>query len=214
MAGLARYRHGAGSARQAYRTRRGVNFVWGILRIPLKPWPGPRLRVPVGLARSLKAAQAQALNVPYRSRSPLARDRLDVLAAQMPGRPIRSLADGGYATKDSLRQLPEATQVVGRVPISAQLYTLPSPPPTKRCGAPRKKGGLLGSPKPLAQTAQGGPHPSEAGAESHAWSGLWHAGLPRRLGRVVVLRRAGTSAPNQPGQRKAPPLLQPCSPPI
>src|SRR4029453_2624323 len=208
--GLARYRNGAGSARQEYRTLRGLNFVLGIMRIPLKRCPGHSLSVPVGLELYLKPAQAQALHVPYRSRSQLARDILDFLAAQMPGRPIRSLADGGYATKDYSRQLPEATHVVGRLPISAKLYTLPSKPTTKRRGAPRKKGDLIGSPKTLAQTSKGwSPHPSEAGAEIQAWTGLWHAVLPGRLVWVVVLRRDGTSAPKQPGQKKPPPPIEP-----
>jgi DDE superfamily endonuclease len=207
--GLARYRNGAGSARQEYRTLRGLNFVLGIMRIPLKRWPGHSLSVPIGLELYLKPAQAQALNVPYRSRSQLARDILDFLAAQMPGRPLRSLADGGYATKDYSRQLPQATHVVGRLPISAKLYTLPPKPTTKRRGAPRKKGDLIGSPKTLAQTAKGwAPHPSEAGAEIQAWDGLWHAVLPGRLVRVVVLRRDGKSAPKQPGQRKPPPTIE------
>jgi hypothetical protein len=102
--GLDRYRNGAGSARQEYRTLRGVNFVLGIMRIPLQRWPGHSLSVPVGLELDLKPAQATALNVPYRSRRELARDILDFIARQLPGRPIRSLADGGYATKDYLRQ--------------------------------------------------------------------------------------------------------------
>jgi len=33
--GVARYRNGAGSARQEYRTLRGLNFVWGIIPVPL-----------------------------------------------------------------------------------------------------------------------------------------------------------------------------------
>ena len=98
--GLGRYRNGAGSARQEYRTLRGLNFVLGIMRIPLTRWPGHSLSVPIGLELYLKPDQAKALNVPYRSRSQLARDILDFLAAQVPGRPIRSLADGGYATRD------------------------------------------------------------------------------------------------------------------
>ena len=52
--GLARYRNGAGSARQEYRTLRGLNFVLGIMRIPLKSWPGYSLSVPVGLELYLK----------------------------------------------------------------------------------------------------------------------------------------------------------------
>ena len=195
--GLARYRNGAGSARQEYRTLRGLNYVLGIMRIPLTRWPGHSLSVPVGLELYLKPEQAQKLNVPYRSRSQLARDSLDFLAAQLPGRPIRSLADGGYATKDYVRQLPDAAHVVGRFPISAKLYELPPKPTKKRCGAPRKKGDVMGSPKTLAHTAEGWrPHPTEAGAEIQAWCGLWHSVLPGRLIRVVVVRREA-----QPGTK-------------
>jgi hypothetical protein len=157
--GLGRYRNGAGSARQEYRTLRGLNFVLGIMRIPLTRWPGHSLSVPIGLELYLKPDQAKALNVPYRSRSQLARDILDFMAAQVPGRPIRSLADGGYATRDYARQWPEAAHVVGRFPISAKLYTLPPTPTQKRRGAPRKTGDLIGSPKTLVQTSQGwSPH--------------------------------------------------------
>lgn len=207
--GLARYRNGAGSARQEYRTLRGLNFVLGVMHVPLKRWPGHSLSVPVGLELYLQAPQAQQLNVPYRSRSQLARAILDFMAEQLPGRPIRSLADGGYATKDYVRRLPEAVHIVGRFPISAKLYEVPPPHPPKRRGAPRKKGDLIGSPKTLAQTATGwSPHPSEAGAEIQAWDGLWHAVLPGRLVRVVVLRRPGTSATKQPGHRKPPPAIE------
>jgi len=207
--GLARYRNGAGSARQEYRTLRGVNFVLGIMHIPLSRWPGYCLSVPVGCELYLKAPQAQTLHVPYQSRSQLARAILDFVAAQLPGRSIRSLADGGYATKDYVRQLPKATHVVGRFPISAKLYELPPPPPPKRRGAPRKKGALIGSPKTLAQTATGWvSHPSEAGAEIQAWYGLWHPVLPGRLLRVVVVRRQSTDGPKRTGPRKPPPPVE------
>src|SRR6266581_1540480 len=207
--GLARYRNGAGSVRQEYRTLRGVNFVLGMMHIPLTRWPGHCLSVPVGCELYLKAPQAQALQVPYQSRSQLARAILDFVAEQLPGRAIRSLADGGYATKDYVRQLPKAAHVVGRLPISAKLYEFPPPPPPKRRGAPRKKGDLIGSPKTLAQTAKGwAPHPSEAGAEIQAWEGLWHPVLPGRLVRVVVLRRPGAPAPKRPGQRKPLPAIE------
>jgi hypothetical protein len=209
IAGLACYRNGAGSARQEYRALRGLNFVLGIMHVPLQRWPGDSLSVPIGLELYLKPPQATALKVPYRSRSQLARTILDRVAEQLPGRSIRSLADGGYATKDYVRQLPAAAHVVGRFPISAKLYELPPPPPPKRRGAPRKKGDLIGSPKTLAQTTTGWvPHPSEDGAESHAWEGLWHAVLPGRLIRVVVVRRETTRATPQQGQRKPPPSVE------
>jgi hypothetical protein len=207
--GLGRYRNGAGSARQEYRTLRGLNFVLGIMRIPLTRWPGRSRSVPVGLDLYLKPDQAKALNVPYRSRSQSVRDTLGFLAEQLPGRPIRSLADGGYATKDYVRQLPDAVHVVGRLPLNAQLYKLPPQPTRKRRGAPRKKGDLIGSPKTLAQTSKGwSPHPSEAGAEIQAWGGLWHAVLPGRLIRVVVVRRDAKRSTKRPGQRKPPPAIE------
>jgi hypothetical protein len=62
--GLARYRHGAGSARQAYRTLRGLHCVLGVRRRPLTRWPGHRRSIPVGLALSRKPAQAQHLTGP------------------------------------------------------------------------------------------------------------------------------------------------------
>jgi len=105
--GSDRYRNGAGSARQAYHTLHVLHFVLGIMRMPLKRWPGYCLNVPIGLERSLKPKQAQKLGVPYRSRSQLARDIANVAAQQVSARHLRSLVDGGYATKDSVRQLPD-----------------------------------------------------------------------------------------------------------
>jgi hypothetical protein len=207
--GLARYRNGAGAARQDYRTLRGVNCVLGIMPSPLTRWPGPSLSVPIGCARSLKAPQAQSLNVPDQARSQLARAILDCVAEQRPGRSSQSLADGGDATKDYGRPLPKAPYGVGRFPLNAKLYAVPPAPAPKRRGAPRKNGALIGSPKILAQTTPGGgPHPSEAGAEIQAWCGLWHAGWPGRLVQVVVLRRQGKPATTPQGPRKPPPAIE------
>jgi len=80
--GLAHYRNGAGSARQEYRTLRGVHCVMGMMHLPLTRWPGHCLSVPVGCALYLKAPQAHQLPVPYQSRSQLARAILDFVAEQ------------------------------------------------------------------------------------------------------------------------------------
>jgi len=207
--GRDRYRNGAGSARQEYRTLQGLNFVLGLMRIPLKRWPGHSLSVPIGLELYLKQEQAQKLGVLYRSRSQLARDILDFAAAQLPKHQLRSLVDGGYATKNYVRKLPDSVHVVGRFPINAKLYEMPKAPETKRRGAPRKKGDLIGSPKTLTETNEGwSPHPTEAGAEVQAWCGLWHSVLPGRLIRVVVLRRDPKCLRKKPGQRKPLPAIE------
>ena len=206
--GVGHYRNGAGSARQEYRTLRGLNFVWGMMRVPVPGWPGQKVSVPMGLSLSLKEEQARQLQLPYQSRSALAREIVDFVAAQLPTRRMRVLGDGGYATTESLRQLPATVQVVGRILITAKLYAPPPPRDQPRRGCPPKKGLLLGSPKTLARNRAGWqPHPTEAGALVQAWEGLWHTVLPGRLLRVVVVRRP-TPTRRQPGQRKPPPPVE------
>jgi DDE superfamily endonuclease len=207
--GVACYRNGAGSARQEYRTLRGLNFVLGVMRIPLRCWPGHSVTLPLGLELYLKEEQARRYNQPYHSRSALARAMVDFVAAQLPGRPIRALADGGYATKEFLRDLPDTVKVVSRFLLSGKLYALPEPPAGKRRGRPPRKGKLLGSPKTWARRRQGWqPHPTEAQAEVQAWLGLWHTVLPGQLVRVVVVRRLAAAQPQQPGQHKLRPSVE------
>ena len=109
------------------------------MRSPLQRWPSHSLSVPVGLELYLKPNQANALYGPYRSHRQLARDIFDFVSAQLPGRQLRSLADGGYATKDYVRQLPEATPIMERFPSRAKLYKVPPMSTHKRHGAPRKR---------------------------------------------------------------------------
>jgi hypothetical protein len=119
--GVGHYRNGAGSARQEYRTLRGLNFVWGQMRVPVPGWLGQRVSIPIGLSLYLKEEQARKLNVPYQTRSALAREIVDFVAAQLPTRQLRVLGDGGYATKESLPQLPATVDMVGRMLITGKL---------------------------------------------------------------------------------------------
>jgi len=131
------------------------------------------------------------------------------VAAQLPTRRIRVLGDGGYATKDTLHQLPATVDVVSRMLITGKLYTPPPPRTAPRRGCPPKKGVVLGSPKTLARKRSGWqPHPTEAGALVQAWTGLWHTVLPGRLIRVVVVRRPKLLRARKPGQRKPLPPVE------
>jgi hypothetical protein len=202
--GADHYRNGAGTARQEYRTLWGINLVWAIMRIPLKVWPGHHLSLPIGLELYLKEMLADKLNVPYRSRSALARRIVDHVAAELPTRAIRVATDGGYATQAFLRALPPNVAVVGRFLLTAKLY---HPPPTRvkgQRGAPRKRGDVIGSPKTLATPSPAWhPHPQEAGAFIQSWVGIWHSVLPGRLLRVVVVWRPHLEGPKQSNGRKA-----------
>jgi len=134
---------------------------------------------------------------------------VDWVATQLPGRSIRVLSDGGYATKDYLQPLPAPVAVVSRMLITGKLYARPAPPHGPRRGCPPKKGPRLGSPKALARKRSGWqPHPTEAGVLVQAWEGLWHAVLPGRLIRVVVVRRPTSTRARKLGQRKPPPPVE------
>jgi hypothetical protein len=207
--GVSHYRNGAGSARQEYRTLRGLNFVWGQMRVPVPGWPGRSVSVPIGLSLYVKEEQARKLQLPYQTRSALAREIVDFVAAQLPTRRIRVLGDGGYATKDTLRQLPARVDVVSRMLLTGKLYAPPPRRTTPRRGCPPKKGSLLGAPKTLARKRAGWqPHPTEAGALVQVWTGLWHAVLPGRFIRVVVVRRPTSPRARKPGQRKPLPPVE------
>ena len=206
--GVAHYRNGAGSARQEYRTLRGLNFVWGIMRVPLARWPGHEVSIPIGFSLYLKEAQAKKLQRPYQSRSALARESVDFVAAELPARSLRVLGDGGYATKAYLTALPPTVEVVSRMLITGRLYA-PPPPRRQRRGRPATKGPLLGSPKTLARKRHGWqPHPMEAGTVVQAWEGLWQTVLPGRLLRVVVVRRPAPPRRRTAGARKPRPRIE------
>ena len=125
----------------------------GILLIPLSCWPGHFLPLPIGLSLYLKEALAKRLDLPFESRSALARKMYQQVATLLPHRRIQVCADGEYATEAFLQHRPANVEVVSRFLISGQLYEPPSTVPKGRRGPKPKKGLKIGSPKLLAQRA-------------------------------------------------------------
>jgi hypothetical protein len=68
--GTSYYRNGSAAARQERKSLFGLNFVLGIMRVPLPEWSGEalwlggQLSLPIGLALYLKEADAKALGQP------------------------------------------------------------------------------------------------------------------------------------------------------
>ena len=98
-------------------------------------------------------------------------------------------ADGGYATKEFLRELPNNVVVTGRFPIASKLYQLPGPRPKGKRGPKLKKGPLIGTAKTLAVQAGWHVHPTEEHTWIATYQGLWHSVLPGQLIRVVLIKR-------------------------
>lgn len=185
-----RYRNSAGTARQEYRVLFGINFVYAILLVPVQLLSTHWLAIPIGLKVYLKKPCASALGQNYHSRSALARKMVDLVANLLPHRQIQVVGDGGYATKEFLRDLPDSVKVVLRFPISSKLYALPKPPPKGRRGRKPKKGELIGSPKSLInQPIDWINHPTEKRTLVADFTGLWHTVLPGVVIRIVIVYR-------------------------
>jgi hypothetical protein len=199
--GASFYRNGAGSARQEYRSLWGLNWVWVSMLVPLKRWPGRTLTIPVGLKLYMKETVAQALGQPYKSRSQLARQMLDLVASALAGRPLMVSADGGYSTKEFLRNLPGQVKATGRFPVASNLYEQPLAKEKGKRGPKHKKGALIGCPKTLtAEKAGWVAHPTEANACIRSWSGIWHSVLPGVVIRLVVVRRENAAGNKKRGR--------------
>ena len=182
-----RYRNAAGSARQEYRVLWGINFVYGIMQVPTAKG---QLAVPVGLKVYLKEKVAEQLSQPFLSRSVLARQIIDLVTQTLPHCQIRVTADGGYSTKEFLRNAPQSLKNIGRFPVNSKLYDLPKPVPKGRRGRKPKKGPLIGSPETLIESEGGWkPHPTEKKTRYKSLCGIWHSVLPGVVIHLVVVHR-------------------------
>lgn len=187
--GAAYYRNGAGTARQEYRSLWGLNWVWATLSVPLRQWPAHHLCIPVGLKLYLKKPVAEQLKQPYYSRSALAHQIVGLIATKLPERNLVVSADGGYATKAFLRELPGNVSVTGRFPIASKLYQLPGPRPEGKRGPKPKKGALMGTAKTLRHQADWQTHPDQEHTWIATYQGIWHSVLPGKLINVVLIKR-------------------------
>ncbi|MDA0837670.1 MAG: hypothetical protein O2857_07800 [Planctomycetota bacterium] len=82
--GVARYRNGAGTARQEYRTLSGLNFVYAVLLVRCPLWPEFHFSIPIGLDLYMKEPQSSGLGIAHTTRSGLARKIVDFVATVLP----------------------------------------------------------------------------------------------------------------------------------
>ena len=142
------------------RKRRVFSFghCWVVLAVLVPvPFSERRWALPVlfRLYRSKKtcAKQSSSKNkTPYRKKTELARDMLDLAIAWVAGRRIELCADSAYSNHTVTQQLPDSVVLLGAMRPDA---VLTAPPParvgTQRSGRPRKRGETLPKPQALAQ---------------------------------------------------------------
>jgi hypothetical protein len=107
-------------------------------------------KLPPGRPKGERKQCGEATAQEYRTRPELAVEMLEVAAGWLPGRRIRVVGDSEYSGKSISRELPERTDLVGRMPMNAALYDKPGPRKPHQRGPNRKKGERLDNPAQLA----------------------------------------------------------------
>lgn len=150
---------GLGSHLDAVRSTRqhqifAFGHVWVVLavvvRLPCcrRPWALPVL---FRLYRNKKECARSAQ--PYRKKTELAREMLDVLAGWVEGRRCEVAADSAYCNDTVTRKLPRNLVLFGRMRPDAVLTAAPPDEPRRRkAGRPRLRGERLPTPRELARS--------------------------------------------------------------
>ena len=132
-------------------------FHWGhvwvvltiVIRVPL--WKKNfALPVMVRLYRSEKVCKKERRR--FLKKTELAAEMIGLLAAALPERRFRVVADAAYANASIIKKLPSNVDFIGRSRLDAALY---APPLKQRLGRPRVKGARLASPLARARSAKG-----------------------------------------------------------
>lgn len=163
-----------------------------VVRLPFsrRPWALPVL---FRLYRT-KKEHARNHGGPYRKKTELAREMLDVAVSWMPQGLFRCAADVAYANDTVLRGLPENVHFVGAMRTDAVLTALPIDEDRKKTGRPRTRGKVL--PKPMGMSKSTTPwkklsaflYGKEQAIEYKTVDAQWYRAAGDRLLRVVVVR--------------------------
>lgn len=148
---------GIGSHLDAVRSTKSFHVfcfghVWVTLAIAVQPPFSHRtFALPVLFRLYRNKKECAAKRHPYRKKTELARDMLDVLARHVNGRHIHVAMDSAYCNDTVLRRLPSTIVVFGAMRPDAALTAAPPIVKARPVGRPRVKGVRLPSPEALAR---------------------------------------------------------------
>ena len=148
--GAGMHHDGAASSQSAMGKQVSFGHSWVVLTLVVPtPWKSPGIAVPVAasLYRSLKTCPKSE----YRKRTVIARELVEKLASWLPeGRTVHLMGDREYACKTVLRDLDQAVEFTGPMPMDAMLFKLLSEDYRQKRGTRRVMGDRLPSSKELA----------------------------------------------------------------
>jgi hypothetical protein len=125
------------------------NWIVGAVTLRLPRWKLIRWVLPATFALYRKKNDCGP-DHPFATRQVIAAEMVCKMADVLPGMEIRVAADGQYATREMVANLPEHVSLVSRIRRDAAVYALPPAPRPGQRGRPRLKGKRLPAPRYLA----------------------------------------------------------------
>jgi hypothetical protein len=192
---------GIGCHLDAVRSTKSVRVfcfghVWVVLSVVVRfPFARRAWAVPVLFRLYRTKKDCARRGHPYRKKTLLARELVDIFATWTTGRVAHITADSAYCNDTLMRGLPPTIHVIGAIRPDAVLTALPSERRTGRPGRPRIRGRRLPTPKVLAQSDRTAWQRCRADLYGRvrtvyykAIDAQWYRGSGSRLVRIVVVR--------------------------
>lgn len=190
----AHYLHdGAQPQGSGRRTRWGNCWVVVVLVVSLPCMGGRQVALPV-LFRLFRPKDDEYPG--RRSQPELARELIDLILDRLPGRAVKLVMDGAYASR-AWRDLPDRVRLITRMRGNAALYE-PTPERTGMRGRPALKGARMPSLAKIAATAIfkpvtiTGPDGRQRTAHVHRFACLWYRPFHTQPIVVLLIRNPDT----------------------
>ena len=163
-----------------------------VIRVPLcqRPWALPVL---LRLYRTRTSCEKKRL--PYKKKTELAREMLDVFAGWVGERRVEIVADSAYCNSTVTSGLPKHLVLFGAMRPDAALTEPPAPQGKKQGGRPRVRGQRLATPEQVYQSAQYGWYADklvlyrrEQWVTYQEWTAQWYRACGAQLLKIVLSR--------------------------
>ena len=189
-------------------TRRVRNFVFGHLWVVLVaiikvPFSKRSWAVPVFFRLYRQERDCTRTNDPYRKRTELARELIELASRVVPNLKLHVSADAAYCCETVLRSLPPNVVVFGVLRDNAVLTSAPKAEAQRRVGRPRVRGGRLPTPAQLAadsspwRTVRATLYGADRELSIKQMDAQWYQGRGPELLRVVVVRLTTGKLPHR-----------------
>jgi len=192
ISGASHWRNACGSTRQQYR------FLWGLNLVVLGLAVGFRGRtfcLPMNLRLYRKQADCRRSGRRYRTRNELMHEMVQEAREALPARRVVFLADGHFATRTLLSNVPRNLTAITPIRRDAAIYRLPGPRKTGSKGRPAAKGRRLPTPETLARDGRRRWQLTPQGRQVKTFLVLWYGVMKAQRIRLVIVRQKNPREP-------------------